>query len=108
MFKQFGSQTVEVSEFSLITHINEPFMIAGKVFGWKGRTPGIGLQDNIVNFAAEHDLVIIFTVGENKKRYRYLGKDWKQICEDNKWLYTVSNGTIVYVLPWDKVTVLEG
>jgi hypothetical protein len=100
MLKRFGTQIVEIDdkEGFMTTALDEPFYTAGKILGWKGNSVGIGIAKEIVEYGACRWFSIVVIV--NNRKYVYDAEDWKKVCEENKWLYTVSNDKTLYVLPW--------
>lgn len=97
--KKFGSQMVIVypDQKVLRTNIRECFHTAGRKFSWKGSPEGIGLSEEIIQFAYKNDMDIVITVGENPDMFFTSASLWKNTCETNKQFWDVDNGTKVYV-----------
>lgn len=102
MLTRFGSQVVDIDdkEGFLSTHIETPFFTAGKLLGWKGKSVGIGLSEEIVRYAKEHLYTIVVTVGSNQSKFYLDGEDWYYTCQNNHWTYKVDKEKTVFVMPW--------
>lgn len=81
MFKQFGSQTIEVLPplKCMKTHINSPFNTAGKMFNWVNEEAGVGLSVDIVRYAVLRNFDIILTIGDDTSMYMLSGEKWMEL-----------------------------
>lgn len=105
MIKKFGSQMILVYPDQKIikTSIREPFFSAGKQFGWTGNSVGIGLSEEIIEFAFKNDYDICVSVGENPNLFWTSAKTWKSVCESKKQFFDLHDGKRLYVYQWSRL-----
>jgi hypothetical protein len=102
--KKFDSQIVEVfPESGLIkTHIREAFHIAGKQYGWAGNPIGIGIAEEIVEFAAADNMDICVTVGDNPTIFCMNSRHWTELAKKFNSYYPIGDKKLV-VVPWSEM-----
>jgi len=100
---KFEGQEIEYSLASHVvrTTIEEPFYKAGKIFGWEGRTPGLGINDKIIKFLKKMKSVLIVHVSSANEDYWINYPTLKNWIDNNNCQYRVRNNVIVYVIPWN-------
>jgi hypothetical protein len=85
------------SEGILSLHIREPYYTAGKRFGWIGTKIGIGISQQIIDFAHKKRLVLIrVTVGKGTKQYQI---ERRKYVESSDRMF--KKGTVLILVPWD-------
>lgn len=102
---KLGGQEVEFKSGELRFNIREPFYSAGKWFGWEGNTLGIGINEDILNFAKKHDCLLIITVGDSKQEYLTTPKAVENFCEQYKSYYKIK-GVKLYIIQWARLIKL--
>lgn len=102
--KMFGSQMVEIypEDKFVKTHIREPFFSAGKMFGWTGNTVGIGIAEEIVEFAVQNSFSICVTVGDNPNVFSMNSFAWKEFSEKHKSIHQVGDKKLL-VVQWSEM-----
>lgn len=97
-----GEKVLLIEECILRVHIREPFFSAGKQFGWKGATIGLGISKEALDYALKHGCKIQVTVGEKTDRaYEVAAQTWKDFAEGHGSIMTCKN-TQLYIIQWSK------
>lgn len=81
-------------------HIRETFFSAGKQFGWKGATVGLGINDEALEFACRNKLLIRVTVGSNKNTYEISALNWRAFARQHK-AFMTRGQTRLCICQWD-------
>lgn len=102
MLRKFGTQdcNIDDKEGYVYTTLEEPWYRAGVILGWSGNPSGIGIAKEIVEFAAARWYSIAVSVGTNSRWFIFDAEKWKNLCEENNWIYKLHEGKTLYVLPW--------
>jgi len=92
-------------QYSLSTHtvrttIDEPFYKAGKIFGWEGKTPGLGINEKIIKFVKKIRATLIVHVSSANEDYWINFPTLKNFIDNNNCQYRVRNNVLVYVINW--------
>lgn len=88
---------------TLSFHVREPFYSAGKQFGWKGATIGLGINQHALRFAVDHFLTIRVTVENRKKAYEIPAVEWLRFAQKHNSVMMKGN-TEIFVVQWAKDT----
>ena len=82
--------------------VREPFYSAGKQFGWQGVTVGLGISEEALEYALQHNCRIQVRVGEKKDRaYEIAAQAWKAFAEKNGSIMKCKD-TKIYVIQWSR------
>ena len=80
-------------------HIKEPFWSAWKFYGWEKPTPGIGINEQIVDLAVRQMEDIHITINKDPKKYTISPKMILEIATKYNSRKPVGVNTIVIVIP---------
>jgi len=82
--------------------IKEPFWSARKKYGWSGRSPAIGVNKEILNFAWVHGAKIrVFVQHHNDRCYETDPETWLSFAERHN-AYHQRNSVQICLLQWSE------
>ena len=95
-----GQEAIVTDDMILHTKIDEPFFTAGKQLGWTDchSTAGIGLNEDLIQYASRNGYDILIKVGETKKRYIANPHEINRFCRANN-SYWKTKTTRICVFP---------
>ena len=95
-------QKVVYNEDSKIlkTTIEKPFMKASKILGWNEASPGLGINQIIVNLVIEHKCKLIVYVVSAEKDYWINWDHLEKFIKENNCDYKVSFNVWLKVIAW--------
>ncbi len=79
--------------------IREPWMAAGKTFGWLGNTLGLGLNKDALIYCLQNHLKIRLTVAGNKHEWETSPVDWLNFAHEYNAIMKKGNA-VIYVVQW--------
>lgn len=76
--------------------IEEPFLKAGKIFGFKGS--GIGLNPSIIKFIVKREAVLMVYVASFHQNY-WISWDWLEVHKKKNYQYKAGGHKWVFIIP---------
>jgi len=99
-----GQKVVYNSESKIAkTTIKEPFYKAGKIFGWKDKSPGLGLNLKVVEFVLKTKCTLIIHVETAGKDYWLKSDVMKAFLQAHDTTYKIRD-TVLQIIPWKLCT----
>lgn len=108
--KHLGGQTILYDEEKNIIYafISEPFYSAGKVFNWRGRTVGLSLNSEILDFARTHGAMIkVYVATQPNKLYSINPDEWLKFSREHGSIQR-RKGITLHVVQWSENHFVAG
>ena len=97
---KIGGQEVEVTDGgNYRIHIHSLYKSAGKVFKFPHNSPGISLNQSIIQRAEKEDRWLVLNVAENRNMYLIRPKQVIDIVNRYGSVHVTDNGTNLFVIP---------
>jgi hypothetical protein len=96
---KIGDQSVLIKDNRVHITINSLFRSAGILYGFKNKSPGISISQEILRFAVAKGLDLAITIKPSTKVYKISTVDYLNTVHEYKSVYTTTNKYPLYVFP---------